>query len=197
MDRAFGLDEFDYGWLQVIVQSCFLAGLVALGAAHRDRLGQLGKIGVVITLLGWLIVLGGSFVEYWVIHESIFMPPLLDSPRVRAMWGVGWAASNLAKPLFYVGLLPLGVTVLRARRLAPWARVAPLTLALLGIGAVIVFIYAIVFTFDRRIPSTHFLRNIWLTQVWIIASSLAWAVIGFGLWAQPTEQLYESPADRG
>ena len=51
-DRTFGLNEFDYGWLQVIVQACFLAGLVALGAAHRDRLGQLGKIGFVITLLG-------------------------------------------------------------------------------------------------------------------------------------------------
>ena len=127
-------------------------GLLASGAAGVGRTGRAGLIGAIITLLGLCSYLVGQLYT-----------TLLD-PDMGIFYALGALLSG-------VGMLPLGIAALLARRLHGWRRFAPL---LVGVYYVLMIPIQIMFFIGPNGEPSALLLGAW---------GLTWALLGYSLYS--------------
>jgi hypothetical protein len=125
-------------------------GLLASGGAGEGWAGRAGLIGAVISLLG--------LVSYFI---GVLYTGLVD-PEMGIFYAIGALLSG-------VGMLPLGIAVIAARRLRGWRRLAPL---LVGVYYALMIPIQIVFFIGPRGAPSPTLLAIW---------GLAWALLGYAI----------------
>jgi hypothetical protein len=138
-------------------------GLLASGAANGGQTGRAGLIGAIISLLGLLSYLIG------VLYTSLVDPEM----------GIFYALGAL---LSGVGMLPLGIAVLWARRLGGWQRFAPL---LVGVYYALMIPIQIVFFIDPNGKPSATLLALW---------GLTWALLGYALFSSSRQRQASPPA---
>jgi hypothetical protein len=127
-------------------------GLLANGAAGHGRLGSAGRVGAIITLLGLCSYLVGQ------LYTTLVDPDM----------GIFYALGAL---LSGVGMLPLGIAVVLARRLGGWRRFAPLIVGMYY--ALMIPIQIVFFIAPHGEPSAQLLGG------W----GLTWALLGYALFS--------------
>jgi hypothetical protein len=138
-------------------------GLLAIGAAGGGRIGRAGLIGAIISLLGLCLYLVG------VLYTSLVDPEM----------GIFYALGTL---LSGVGMLPLGIAVLLARRLPGWRRFAPL---LVGVYYALMIPIQIVFFIGPNGKPSTLLLALW---------GLTWALLGYSLFSTARRLQMAAPA---
>lgn len=121
-DTLLGLAWEDYNRMLPVVLLLLLVGLAELRGRYAARSGRLGKVGLILALIGLALMLVGNVVEFWVaggIRE-----------RMTTIDLIGWIGYSLGYLLLAVGLVLLGVATLRAQVLPRWNGV-PLLIGLL------------------------------------------------------------------
>jgi hypothetical protein len=128
-------------------------GLLALRAAGNGRTGRLGRIGAIVALLGLFSYLVGHTIE------SVFG---LAAEEI----GIFYAAGAL---LVGLGMLPLGIAAILARRLPGWRRFTPFSVGLYY--AAMIPVQVVFFIGPDGAPSMA------LLAFW----GLTWALLGYAI----------------
>jgi hypothetical protein len=137
-------------------------GLLAIGAAGDGRMGRAGLVGAIISMLGLCSYLFG------VLYTSLVDPEM----------GIFYALGAL---LSGVGMLPLGIAVLLARRLRGWRRFAPL---LVGAYYALMIPIQIVFFIGSTGKPSAILLALW---------GLTWALLGYSLFTTARQLQVATP----
>ena len=141
-------------------------GLLTLQAAGS---GRMGRVGATVTLIGLLSYLTGQLLQT----------------------ALGLAATDIgifyAKGALFVslGILPLGIAVLLARRLAGWKRFAPL---FVGAYYVAMIPVQIVFFIGPNGAPSNTLLAFW---------GLTWVLLGYTIFSESKRKEAKPPRSRG
>lgn len=106
-----GLSE--RGWRRLLDPGTLLlmAGLFGFHRRRRPRYGRLGLAGFVTTQCGLAAILIGNFIEFW-LGEWLYV----DRPgKFEPTDHIGWAVFLLGVATVLVGLLVVGVALLRVQ----------------------------------------------------------------------------------
>ncbi len=121
-DTLLGLAWEDYNRMLPAALLLLLAGLAGLRVRYAGQSGRLGKVGFAVALVGLALMLAGNVVEFWVaggIRE-----------QMTAIDLAGWIGYSLGYLLLAVGLVLLGIGVLRLKAFPRWSAL-PLLMGLL------------------------------------------------------------------
>ena len=151
-----GLSERGWRTVANLALLCFTGGLAGITAAHASRAGKLAIVGFLTTLLSLVVMLAGNVIEFWVAEYPggfMFLFGLLVQP---------------------IGLILLGIPILKASVLPRWGRPVPL-----GFGAILGLMLAVVMV--RLAAGIRVQEK--LFAVVIMTIGLGWMVLGYALWS--------------
>ena len=151
-----GLSE--RGWRTVANAALlsFIGGLAGITAAHASRVGKFAIVGFLITLLGLVVMLAGNVIEFWV---------------ADALGGLMSLLGLLVQP---IGLILLGIPILKANVLPRWGRPVPL-----GFGAILGLMFVVAMV--RLATGIRVQEK--LMAVVIVTIGLGWMALGYALWS--------------
>jgi hypothetical protein len=158
---VFGLDYVTYNRMMVVPLFLLIAGAVAL----RHFVGQGGRWGLALVVLGLAASLAGVMIEFWWAGG-------LSGNRQGAM--LGWGIYGLGLLGQAIGLAVFGIGALRSRRLLPyWIGIVPLAMA------------ALLVLWPPMLA--------WQLDTWSILDQvlygLGWVALGYALWSEKGEEL--------
>jgi hypothetical protein len=141
-------------------------GLLALHAAGGGRTGRVGKVGGAVVLLGLLSYLAGQTLQ------TVFS---LATSEIGIFYAVGALLIGL-------GMLPLGIAAVVARRLPGWRRFAPLSVGAYYVA--MIPIQLVLFIVPNGAPSNT------LLAFW----GFTWALLGYAILSEAGEYRATRPA---
>lgn len=144
--------------LSLLLFAVAVTGLVML-ARRSGRFGKIGKAGVVIGAAGVALLLSASLIQSILFGGNFLLMPYFVIPGLLAM---------------VVGLVLLGVAILRSRVLPRWAA------ALLIIGAL------------AMLASNEQTARVLL----VIPLGVAWVAVGYVLWSREGERTRRAASAR-
>jgi hypothetical protein len=161
---------------------CFfgLLGMVGLYARQAEKSGRLGLAGFVMLSLWFVLIMGFSFVEVFILPRLATADPrfvvgwmgMLTGSASELHLGVLATLWTLSAPLYMLGGLLFGIATFRAGILPRWAGV------LLAIGTLLA-------------PAAAALPNAWQPKIAVpVGVALAW--MGYALWCEPPAQTFET-----
>ena len=151
-----GLSERGWRTVANLALLSFTGGLAGITAAHASRAGKLAIVGFLTTLLSLVVMLAGNVIEFWVAgYPGGFM----------LLFGL------LVHP---IGLILLGIPILKASVLPRWGRPVPL-----GFGAILGLM--IVVAMVRMATGIRIQEK--LAAAMIMTIGLGWMVLGCALWS--------------
>ena len=126
---------------------CFfgLLGLIGLYARQATRAGWLGLVGFVLLSLWFVLIMGFSFVEAFILPKLATTDPkfvaawfgMLIGPATKTSLGALPTLWTLSGPIYIAGGLAFGIATFRARVLPRWAG------ALLAVGTALAPVAAV------------------------------------------------------
>ena len=157
---------------------CFFAvlGMAGLYARQATKTGWLGLVGFVMLTLWFVLIMGFSFVEAFILPKIATTDPafvaawmgMLVGPASKIDLGALPTLWTLTAPIYIVGGLAFGIATFRAGILPRWAG------ALLAIGTALA-------------PVAALLPNASQPKIAVpVGVALAW--LGYALWSEPRPQ---------
>ncbi len=115
-----GFTYEDYNRLMAVPLILLLFGAWGLTIRYWYDIGNLGRLGAVLVMLGLVGALAGVVIEFWWAGG-------LRGNREGAMWG--WLAYLLGLAAVTIGLALFGISALLKKALPGWSRPIPLLMA--------------------------------------------------------------------
>ena len=151
-----GLSERGWRTVANVALLSFIGGLAGIAVAHASRAGKFAIVGFLTTLLGLVMMLAGNVIEFWVAaNPGGFM----------ILFGL------LVQPM---GLILLGIPIVKANVLPRWGRPVPL-----GFGAILGLMLVVAMV--RQAAGIRDQEK--LLAVVIMTIGLGWMVLGYALWS--------------
>ena len=151
-----GLSERGWRTVANVALLSFIGGLAGIAVAHASRAGKFAIVGFLTTLLGLVMMLAGNVIEFWVAK---------DPGGFMGLFGL------LVQPM---GLILLGIPILKANVLPRWGRPVPL-----GFGAILGLMLVVAMV--RMATGIRIQEK--LAMAVIMTIGLGWMVLGCALWS--------------